>query len=220
LLDLPRAVGVLDGPAPVRWAFLGAPIDAVLAAVAEAPSLEELYVDARDAELIRRLTMRGWSTDARMEQMVRSTHVDQRVPQAPGGVAARLLGPADMPRVREALVAWTGAEPDIIAAGYPDDFFTVAAPVSLFAAYDRANEIVGVIGVRRQSQSSMVFALAVDPAYRQEHLGRYLVDRAVRNASADGTRFLHAQANPMSARLLTSTGFVPVGAWCRMVRSR
>jgi len=215
LLDIPGAVGVLSGAAPVVWAFGDAEADEVVGAVA-ASDVDEIYVQERQAALADRLDRNGWSADGRMTQVARTiatTHdddVDERV---------RDLRSADLPVVRRALVAWAGCDERVIAASYPDTFFTDAAPVSLMGVSTDDGEIVGIVGVRRQVLSSMLFALAVHPEHRHSRLARLLVESAVRQAHLQGSRFVHAQATGAGAGVLRACGFTPVGTWRRLVRA-
>jgi N-acetylglutamate synthase-like GNAT family acetyltransferase len=107
----------------------------------------------------------------------------------------------------------------MLAHSYGDDFFTVAAPVWMYGARDGAGRLVGVIAVRRQGRSAMVFALTVDPEWRSTGLSTALIAGSVRQAMSVGAEFVHAQASDRSLRRLTDNGFTAAGTWLRLVRS-
>lgn len=213
LLDVPGAVGVLAGPAPVVWAYAESAAAVVVAATDESV-VEEIYVG--DARLAGELSTHGWVLDSRVSQVVMPA-----IPvSAAGGTAIEIaeLGREDLADVRAGLVDWGRCAPAIIEAAYPDEFFTVAAPVTLLGArHDHA--LCGIVGVRRQTRASMLFALAVAPSHRQAHIGRRLVTQAVEHARGDGAQFVHAQTNDVSAAVLARCGFAAVGSWRRLVRA-
>jgi GNAT superfamily N-acetyltransferase len=215
----PGAIAVLTGPAPVAWVHGAVDVDELVATLDGAADVCEAYVDRGRPGTIAALVAAGWSTAEVMAQMVATR-------PAPMAVRARVsadlpavepLGADDLDRLRALLLA-QGCEPEVLAASYPDDFFTVAAPVQVFGARDAAGQLVGSVAVRRQSRGALGFALNVAAGWQGRGLGRALVVAGLDAGFATGAEFVHAQAGQASAGLLTSCGFTGAGAWQRLIR--
>ena len=216
LFEAPGAVGVLAGAAPVVWVYDETDATALTETLTCSPKVDEVYVAAGQEALITMLAAAGWSYAEAVTQMV---HCGADVPQVVSGLpSVHLLQPGDMVDVRDLMRRHAGIEETMLEHSYGDDFFVAAAPVWLFGARDGAGRLVGQIGLRRQGRSAMGFGLTVDPTWRSTGLSTVLVAAAVRQATAAGAEFVHAQARPASVRVLTDCGFTAVGTWLRLVR--
>jgi N-acetylglutamate synthase-like GNAT family acetyltransferase len=216
LFQVPGAVGVLAGPAPVVWVHGGVDTDRLLDALGSAPDVDEVYVTTEQPGIAALLEQAGWTTTEVVAQL---THELGPVNNLVAGMpSVDFLHPGDMADVRRLLRTFGGVEESQLDCSYGDDFFVVAAPVWLLGARDGAGRLVGLVGMRRQGRSAMGFALTVDADWRSTGLSTALVAAAVRHASAIGVEFVHAQASTRSVRRLVGCGFNAVGAWQRLVR--
>jgi ribosomal protein S18 acetylase RimI-like enzyme len=124
---------------------------------------------------------------------------------------------ADMPAIRAMLTRAFAIPADVIAAGYPDDFFIKAAPSRLFVSRDGAGNVVGAVGARSQSSAIMLFGLAVDPQHRRLGLARAVTQTAMA-ATAERSKFMHAITNEITGALAASLGAREVGRWLHLLR--
>lgn len=211
------SVGVLHGAAPVMWVHGDTDGDGLAAVLNASPEVDEVYVSSGQPGVAETLRRNGWTS---VELSTHLVHDGRHAPEVIARIpVVRPLQPGDMADVRQLMRDHAGIDEAQLLASYPDNFFEVAAPVWLFGARDDAGRLVGVVAVRRQGRSAMGFALTVDPAWRSTGLSTALITAGVRQASAIGADFIHAQANERSARRLVECGFTVVGAWERLVRS-
>jgi predicted N-acetyltransferase YhbS len=216
LLLVPGAVGVLSGAAPVVWVHGPADMTAVSAALANSADVGEVYVCVTQAAGTIALQSAGWQRDEVVAQMV---HTGSPTSEAVAGLpSVHELQPGDLADVRDLQRRSSDIEESVLEHSYGDDFFTVAAPVWMFGARDDAGRLVGTIAIRRQDRSAMAFGLSVDANWQGTGLSTALVATAVRQASAVGAEFVHAQGNEHGALRLANCGFSIVGAWQRLVR--
>jgi GNAT superfamily N-acetyltransferase len=210
-------VGVLAGAAPVVWVHGATDVARLRDVLAASPEVDEIYVSGTQQAVVEALAGNGWDP---VEVVAQTVHDGAVVPQVIRGLpAVHSLQPGDMADVRTLLRTAAGVDESLLEASYSDDFFTVAAPVWMYGARDGAGRLVGLIALRRQHRAAMGFALTVDESWRSTGLSTALVAAAVRQSTAVGATFLHAQAGERSVRRLTDCGFATVGTWHRMVRS-
>ena len=217
LLEGRGVVGVLAGAAPVVWVHGATDMARLRGVLAASTEVDEIYVSGTQQNIVEALAGNGW---AHTDVVTQTVHDGRAVPQIVSGLPAiHELQPGDMADVRDLLSTAGGVEGAQLAASYSDDFFTVAAPVWMFGARDGAGRLVGTMAIRRQHRAAMGFALTVDEEWRSTGLSTALVAAAVRQASAVGAAFVHAQACDRSARRLADCGFATVGTWHRLVRA-
>lgn len=216
LLDIPGAVGVLAGSAPVVWAHGDVDVETLLAHVSAAPSVVEINVRADDHAVTERLQRAGWHCASLTSQLVHTGAALSAVP--PAGYTLQGLSRADLPAFRELLASAGGASDELIAACYGDDFFVRAAPAWLFGAFDEGGCLVGTVGTRIQTRSAMVFGLTVEGGHQRGGLALALVNAAVRCGRNAGATFAHASGEPGTSGLALAAGFTRVGAWRRLER--
>jgi N-acetylglutamate synthase-like GNAT family acetyltransferase len=192
-------------------------IEELLETLTGAQQVYETYVASDRPGVIAALQSTGWTPADVMVQLVTDT---QPVVEMSAGLPEfSLLGPADVPDMRELLRTDGDAEEALLESSYPDDFFTVAAPVWVLGARDADGRLVAMVAVRRQARSAMGFALVVAAGWRARGLARAAVAAGLAQAFAVGAEFVHVQAGSDSRELLVACGFTDVGSWQRMVRS-
>jgi GNAT superfamily N-acetyltransferase len=212
LLHWPGVVGVLKGAAPVVWVYGDTSAPDLLEILDRSPAVSDVYVTSSQAELIAQLAGAGWRRNERVEQFAHRTGRDVDVTDT--GLAIRPLGPDDLAAWRLSLMTWGGLSPALAAAAYPDDFFEVAGPVEVLAAYDGDGVLIASIGRRTQHRSAMLFGLAVAPQWRQQGVARTLLRTAIGHAGREGAEFVHGQATSVTgATVLERCGFAALGAW-------
>jgi N-acetylglutamate synthase-like GNAT family acetyltransferase len=217
LWQRPGAVGVLSGAAPVVWVHGATDIEELLDTLADAPRVYETYVATDRPGIIAALQTTGWTAAELMVQLVcDDLPVVEVAPDLP---AFTLLGPTDLPDMRELLRAHGGADDDVLENAYGDDFFIAAAPVWVLGARAGDGRLVAMVAVRRQARAAMGFALVVADDWRSRGLARAAVAAGLAQAFAVGAEFVHVQAGSDSRELLVACGFTDVGSWQRMVRS-
>jgi N-acetylglutamate synthase-like GNAT family acetyltransferase len=117
--------------------------------------------------------------------------------RAPGGIAFRMAGAADLPAVAALLAAVQ--LPDAVAAGME----------CLLAEHDGA--LLGTVALERSGEDALLRSLAVAPAQRGAGLGHALLGRALEHARRRGVKHLY---------LLTTTaeGFFAARGFARIAR--
>jgi hypothetical protein len=218
LVDGLGVVGVTAGTAPVLWVTAEADAESIINVVAAAPELNEVYVEEGADALVTALTGTGWSPTERTDHVVHDGPMSPLVAVPGGYVLRECADPAAMPAIRELIIDAFDAPRHVIEASYPDDFFERAAPAHLVVAETLDGELVGVVGRRRQHDSSMLFALAVAEPHRASRLGTALARRATADALRDGAAFVHAMVEESGTAVARSVGFVPVAHWMRLFR--
>ena len=215
-LDQPGMFGVLSGAGPVAWAHGQVDGKRLRSVLASAPDLKEIYIATTRVDVATAVMQDGWRLHADVGHFLfAGGQVEPTAALASYPISEAT--PSDMPAIREMLIRSFPIPPEVIAEGYPDDFFIKAAPSRLSIARDRAGDVVGSIGTRTQGSGVMLFGLAVDPAHRRRGVARALTQTAMAS-SAEDAAFLHAITNEITGALAESVSAREVGRWLHLLR--
>jgi GNAT superfamily N-acetyltransferase len=206
---------VLGGAAPVLWVHGDGSARALSHTLAGSPEVADVYVASDCGYTLDLLRRDGWQVGESLTQL--SCDAGDWIARPSTSGRVRELGVMDLPAFRQTLASASGAQERLLASSYGDDFFERAKPAWLFGAYD-GDVLVGTVGLRRQHQGAMVFALAVAPAHRRTGTAQELTQVAVARAFLAGAAFVHALAEPASVGVGLAVGGRPVGTWQHLSR--
>jgi ribosomal protein S18 acetylase RimI-like enzyme len=215
-LDRPGMFGVLSGAAPIVWAHGAVGGRRLRAVLAASPDVREIYVTASRMDVVAGVLEDDWHVHAHAGHYFFAGQPERSV-GVPASYSISEAGPSDVPDIRAMMVRSFGVPAEVIADGYPDDFFIKAAPSRLFIARDAAGNVVGSVGARSQGSPVMLFGQTVDPRHRRRGVARALAQTAML-ATAEDAAFLHAVTNDITGALASSLGAREVGRWLHLLR--
>jgi hypothetical protein len=215
-LDQPGMFGVLSGAAPIVWAHGAVDGRRLRAVLAASPDVREIYVTASRMDVVADVVEDDWHVHAHAGHCLFAGQPERSV-ALPASYAISEAGPSDMPDIRAMMIRSFGVPAEVIADGYPDDFFIKAAPTRLFVARDSAGNVVGSVGAKSQGSPVMLFGQTVDPLHRRRGVARALAQTAMLATAEDAT-FLHAVTNDITGAMASSLGAREVGRWLHLLR--